>query len=35
MGKMNNEVERKMFILLVANEKIKKQTNQNEVTPKS
>ena len=28
MGKMNNEVERKMFILLVANEKIKKQTNQ-------
>ena len=24
MGKMNNEVERKMFILLVANEKIKK-----------
>ena len=25
---MNNEVERKMFILLVANEKIKKQTNQ-------
>ena len=28
MDKMNNEVERKMFILLVANEKIKKQTNQ-------
>ena len=28
MGKMNNEVERKMFILLVANEKIKKQANQ-------
>ena len=28
MGKMNNEVERKMFILLVADEKIKKQTNQ-------
>ena len=28
MGKMNNDVERKMFILLVANEKIKKQANQ-------
>ena len=28
MGKMNNEMERKMFILLVADGKIKKQTNQ-------
>lgn len=28
MGKMNNKIEGKMFILLVADEKIKKQTNQ-------